>query len=263
MRDRPRGGRPLSEPSPWTFAFEPLFVALAALAVIAYARAARRDRPGRVRVAAFGTGIALIVVALNSPLETVAIHYLLLVHLLQNVMLADWAPPLLVLGLTAGMQRAVAERGGRVLRVVTRPKVALPVWLIGWYGVHLPAFYDYALQHHWALQLEHAILIAIGLVFWWPVFTTRPHRVSTPVILGYLGVAFAVSAFLGLALTFSETPFYEFYEQAPRLWGLSPAKDQNLGGILMNVEQTAIFLAAIVYFLLRLLAEEEETQRAL
>ena len=150
-----------------------------------------------------------------------------------------------------------------MLELLTRPMVALPVWLLGWYGVHLPAFYDYALEHHWALQLEHAILIAIGLIFWWPVFTTRPHRVSTPVILGYLGIAFAVSAFLGLALTFSETPFYSFYEQAPRLWGLSAAKDQNLGGILMNVEQTAIFLAAIVYFLLRLLAEEEETQRAL
>jgi hypothetical protein len=40
------------------------------------------------------------------------------------------------------------------------------------------------------------------------------------------------------------------------LWGLSAAKDQNLGGILMNAEQTIVFLSALVYFLMRLLEEE-------
>jgi putative membrane protein len=58
-------------------------------------------------------------------------------------------------------------------------------------------------------------------------------------------------------LTFSETPFYDFYAQAPRLWGLSAAKDQNFGGILMNAEQAAVFLAAILYFIVRLIPEEE------
>ena len=61
---------------------------------------------------------------------------------------------------------------------------------------------------------------------------------------------------------FSTSPFYEYYKHVPRLWGLSPARDQNLGGLLMNAEETIVFLSAIVYFLLRLLAEEEEAQRA-
>ena len=65
------------------------------------------------------------------------------------------------------------------------------------------------------------------------------------------------SAFLGLGLTFSESPFYDFYAAAPRLWGLSPAKDQNFGGILMNAEQAAVFLTAILYFVVRLIPEEE------
>jgi cytochrome c oxidase assembly factor CtaG len=80
-----------------------------------------------------------------------------------------------------------------------------------------------------------------------------------PVKIGYLGAAFVGSAFLGLALTFSNSPFYDFYAAAPRLWGLSPEKDQNFGGILMNAEQSAVFLAAILYFLLRLIPEEERT----
>ena len=61
----------------------------------------------------FAFGIALVAVPLNSPLETIAVHYLLVIHLLQNVMIADWAPPLLILGLTPAMRARVARAGGR------------------------------------------------------------------------------------------------------------------------------------------------------
>ncbi len=71
------------------------------------AAAARRRR--RWRIAAFAAGLALIAVALLSPLEHIALTSLLSVHLLQNVILADWAPPLLVLGLSPAMM-AAAER---------------------------------------------------------------------------------------------------------------------------------------------------------
>jgi cytochrome c oxidase assembly factor CtaG len=254
----------VSAPAASSFSFEPLFLVLAAAAVYGYAGLAKRvERPSRGRVALFVLGALLIATSLNSPLETIAVHYLLVVHLLQNVMIADWAPPLLVLGLTPAMRAVVAAREGRALAFLTRPRVALPVWLAVWYGVHLPVFYDYALRHPWLLNVEHGALIAAGLVFWWPVFSDEPHRLSTAVRLVYLGAAYASSAFLSLALIFSARAFYGFYEAAPRLWGLSPQKDQNLGGILMNGEQIAVFFVALSYFLLRLLSEEEESQRAI
>ena len=254
----------MNAPSASAFSFEPLFLLLSAAAVYGYVRLAKTvERPSAWRATLFGLGIALIAISLNSPLETIAIHYLLVIHLLQNVMVADWAPPLLVLGLTPAMRAAVSARGGRALAFATRPRVALPFWLAVWYGVHLPGFYDFALRHPWLLNVEHGLLILAGLVFWWPVFATEPHRVSTAVRLVYLGAAYAGSAFLSLALIFSASAFYGFYEEAPRLWGLSAEKDQNLGGILMNAEQMIVFFAALSYFLLRLLSEEEESQRAL
>ncbi|HXV34954.1 MAG TPA: cytochrome c oxidase assembly protein [Gaiellaceae bacterium] len=243
--------------SPYAFSFEPLFLALAAVALVLYWRAARAEPAPRFRIVLFALGLALIAGALNSPLETLAADYLLLVHLLQNVMIADWAPPLLILGLTPAMRAALARRGGRPLALLTRPKVALPVWLVGWYGIHLALFYDFALENQWALNLEHALLIAIGLVFWWPVFSAEPHRLSTPVTIGYLGAGFVGSMFLGLALTFSQTPVYDYYTEVPRIWGLTAVEDQNFGGILMSTEQAIVFLAAITYFLVRLLREEE------
>jgi cytochrome c oxidase assembly factor CtaG len=231
------------------FSFEPAYLVLAAAAAVAYARAARDDRPARWRVWCFGLGLFLVAASLNSPLETIAAHRLLLVHLLQNALIADIAPLLILLGLTPAMIATLDRHGARHIRA----RYALPAWLIAWYGTHLAGFYNWALESGWALNIEHGILILGGLLFWWPIVS---GRLSTAAGLAYLGAGFVASSFLGLALIFSSRPFYSFYVHAPRLWGLSPAHDQNLGGILMNAEQTLVFLLAIGWYIWRLLEEE-------
>jgi len=231
------------------FSFEPLFLVLAAGAALLYVRAARTDPPETWRVAAFASGLFLIAASLNSPLEHIAAHYLLLMHLLQNALVADVAPLLVVLGLTTRMREKLGRYGPARLRT----RWIVPIWLAAWYCTHIAPFYDWALRTGWGLNIEHAILIAAGLLFWWPIVS---GRLSPPMGLGYLVAAFIASSFLGLAYIFSSRPFYSFYEQAPRLWGLSPVRDQNLGGILMNGEQTLVFLLAIGWFVLRLLDEE-------
>jgi cytochrome c oxidase assembly factor CtaG len=241
--------------TPTSFSFEPVLLALAALAGAGYWWAARRDRPAAWRAASLGSGLFLIAGSLNSPLETIAAHYLLLMHLLQNGLIADIAPLLVLLGLTPSMRATLDRLGAGRLR----SRYALPLWLAAWYCTHLAPFYDWALRTGWGLDVEHAILIAAGLVFWWPIVS---GRLSSPAALAYLGAAFVGSSFLGLAYIFSTGVFYGFYEQAPRLWGLSPVRDQNLGGILMNSEQTLVFLVAIGWFITRLLAEEDERGRA-
>jgi putative membrane protein len=231
------------------FNFEPLFLALAAAAAVLYWRAAREEPAPRWRIAAFASGLFLIAASLNSPLETIADRYLLLMHLLQNGLIADLAPLLVVLGLTPRMRDELARGGlGRL-----RARWILPIWLIAWYCTHIAVFYDWALRTGWGLNIEHAILIAAGLLFWWPIVS---GRLSPPAGLAYLAIAFVGSSFLGLAYIFSSKPFYAFYEHAPRLWGLSAIRDQNLGGIFMNGEQTLVFLLAIGWFVMRLLDEE-------
>src|SRR4029079_5207164 len=183
-------------------------------------------------------------------LETIAALYLLLIHLLQNGLIADLAPLLVLLGLTPRMRDAIGRRGLNRLRT----RWILPIWLGAWYLTHIAPFYDWALRTGWGLNIEHAILVAAGLLFWWPIVS---GRLSPPVGLAYLAIAFIGSSFLGLAYIFSSQPFYSFYEHAPRLWGLSPIRDQNLGGILMKGEQKTVFLIAIGWFVLRLLDEEQ------
>jgi len=95
------------------FSFEPLFLVLAAGAALLYVRAARTDPPETWRVAAFASGLFLIAASLNSPLETIAAKYLLLIHLLQNALIADVAPLLVVLGLTPRMRDELCALRGR------------------------------------------------------------------------------------------------------------------------------------------------------
>ena len=235
--------------SPTDFSFEWLYLGLTLAAAAVYVRAARQDRPPAWRASSLGAGLFLVAASLNSPLETIAAKRLLLVHLAQNALIADIAPLLILLGLTPAMRAALDRRGARHIRA----RYALPAWLIAWYGTHLAGFYNWALDSGLALELEHGILILGGLLFWWPIAS---GRLATAAGLAYLGAGFVASSFLGLALIFSSRPFYSFYVHAPRLWGLSPARDQNLGGILMNAEQTLVFLLAIGYYVWRLLEEE-------
>jgi cytochrome c oxidase assembly factor CtaG len=232
--------------SPSDFSWEPFYLAVAALLAVAYVRARPR---GRWRIASFATGVFLMAAPLNSPMETIAAKRLLLIHLIQNALIADIAPILILLGLTPAMKQWIERRGGARVRA----RWAIVAWLVAWYGTHLAGFYDWALREGWALNVEHGLLIVGGFLFWWPIVS---GRLPVPLALAYLGAGFVASSFLGLAFIFSSHPFYSFYAHAPRLWGFSATRDQNLGGIAMNGEQTLVFLVAIGYYVSQLLKEE-------
>lgn len=247
----------MSAPPASSFTFEPLFAVAAAVAVVAYLRSARGAAVPGWRRASFVAAAALIAATLNSPLETIAVHYLLMGHLVQNALIADIAPPLLLLGLTAEMGAGILRRLGPFARL-THAGLSWPLWVVGWYSVHLERPYTYALEHPPALNIEHAFLILIGVCFWWPVIVPGVHRMASGVAVLYLLGAFVAASFLGLAYTFIPDPLYPYYVDAPRLWGISAARDQNLGGVLMTAEQSAVFLTAVAMTLLRLLDEDEQ-----
>jgi putative membrane protein len=205
------------------------------------------------RRACFAAGLLLIAVALLSPVEHIALDSMLSFHLLQNVILADWAPPLLVLGLSPAMAAAAERR--RAFRVATTPVAAIAYWLAVWYAIHVPAVYGYALDHRWALGLEHLAFLSAGVLFWWPVLV--PDRMAPAPKLAYLGAAFFLAAPLAAVITLSSTAFYPYYDATPHLWGLSPLEDQQIGGILMAVEQSIILFAVFSRTFMQMLAEDE------
>lgn len=189
-----------------------------------------------------------------TPLDALMYH-LLSAHLLQNVILAEWAPALLVLGLPP----ALAAQLGRVptMRMLTRPPVALGLWLATYFLWHLPAAYDAALRSYTLIHLEHACYLAAGALFWWPIFQDVPHRLSSAARALYLFLAFVLSSPIGLLLALLPEPVYDWYVEGGGLWGLSPETDQQVAGVTMSVEQAIVFFAVFAVFFFRFLAEEE------
>src|SRR6187455_3342098 len=159
----------MHDPYAWTLDFEAL-VLVPALA-IGYFLATRRFPADRRRIACFVAGLLLILAAFVTPLHMLSMHYLLSIHLLQNVVLAEWAPALCVIGLPATMP---------VPRRLTHPFVALPIWAGTYFAWHVPAIYDAALRHQESLlHLEHVSYFATGLLFWWPALKDEPHLVPS------------------------------------------------------------------------------------
>ena len=226
----------------------------------AYVTALRRFPAPTWRVACFFTAMGLLLAVSVTPIHALAMHYLLTVHLLQNVVLAEWAPLLVVLGVPPALATRLTDSG--LARAVTHPGVALPLWLANYMVWHLPWVYDSALENpNTVLHLEHLLYVLTGIAMWWCVFQDEPHRLGAGARAGYVFAGFVLASPIGLVMALVPDPLYDFYVHAHlRVWGLSPLEDQQLAGILMAVEQAAVFFAVFAYWFFRFLAEEERRE---
>ena len=242
---------------PYAWSWNPEALVLVPLLTAAYVLAIRRYPAPRWRIACFLVAMALLLAVTITPLETLALRYLLVVHLLQNVVLAEWAPLLVVLGFPSALAARLARP--RAVRALTHPAVALPLWLANYMLWHLPWIYDAALENpHSLLHLEHALYFLTGVAMWWSVLQDEPHRLGAGTRAAYVFAAFVLGSPLGLVIALVPSAMYDFYVEAPeRLWGLSALADQQYAGMLMAVEQAAVFFGVFAYWFLRFLAEEE------
>jgi cytochrome c oxidase assembly factor CtaG len=208
-------------------------------------------RPTQAQAVAAAAALILLFAFFVSPIQEWATHTFLWAHLLQNVVLAEWAPLLLVL--------AVPHEKAKRIRVPMLPALAL--WLITYFVWHLPYIYDVALHHqHWLLHIEHLTYLIAGLGLWWPVV----HGDASPgAKAAYLAAAFVLASPIGLLLALIPRAIYPFYSHASRPgWGPSPLADQQIAGVTMALEQAVVFFAAFAYFLHRFLQEESRDPEA-
>jgi cytochrome c oxidase assembly factor CtaG len=238
------------DPHSWSLHWDVL-LAIVVLAA-GYFWSQRRWPADARRRAAFDLAVILLLAVYVTPLHTIALHYLLSVHLLQNVVTAEWAPGLVVFALAPSLAHELERL--TAVRVLTHPLVALPLWLATYFVWHVPPIYDRALeQSGWLLHLEHLTYFFAGVLMWWPVVH---GRYSDGVKALYLFGAFVLAAPLGLLLALLPRPIYGFYKDAPQLWGLSDIRDQQIAGVTMAVEQAIVFFAVFAYFFLRFLRAE-------
>jgi cytochrome c oxidase assembly factor CtaG len=223
------------------------------------------QRVSRWKQASFWAGIAIVVLALNSPIDSLGEHHFFFLHMLQHVILGDLAPLCFVAGLTGPMLRPVlALPGVDRLRVLAHPLVALPIWAVDLYVWHVPFLYDAALHHDSIHALEHFCFFTAGCLMWEPVIETLPAPAwfGTGMKFGYIAAVRLLETILGNVFIWSSTAFYGVYRHPPE-WGITPVHDLNLGGVVMMAEGSLVTAVILVWLFFRLARESELRQQLL
>jgi putative membrane protein len=253
----------------WTF--EPVQLAPIALAATLYARRLQVLRrrgfaPHPLRPLAFALGLAALVLALISPLDSIGESRLFSAHMAQHLLIGDLGPLLIALGLSRPMLRPLlAPRWVQRVRLLSNPLLALPLWAANLWLWHLPALYERALENELVHALEHACFFAGGLLLWTTLLglLRGPRWFGRGAQLGSLGFVWIAGAALANVFLWSDRAYYATYREAPRTWGLSPLADQRAGGGTMLVEMMLIGAGVFTLLGLAWLREAERRQRRL
>ena len=250
----------------WT-AWSPdvLALSLAAVAVAFFLQGWRRLHRRRpelapwTRIPLFLAGVALVLVGLVSPLDSIAEGYLQSAHMLQHVLIADVGIALTLVAvrgplalfflprdLLAPLARARPLR--RALAFLLRPTVALSLWVAAVVAWHIPALYEAALDSPAVHRLEHLSFVVVGLLVWTLIVDPAHHlRLTVNERIGVAVLLFWIGQVLSYVFVFGFEPYYDVYAQQPeRLLGLSPLADQRLAGVVMMVEQALTLGVAVV-----------------
>jgi putative membrane protein len=213
----------------------------------------------------FGSGLALIAIALFSPVGHIA-EELVIAHMVEHLLIGDLATLLLVLGLTRSLlQPILAIPFFQRLEVLAHPLVALPLWMLNFYVWHIPALYDAAYGTAPVHALEHTTFLFFGCLMWMPVFgpLPKPEWFTAAWKVGYVIAVRFAGAILGNVLMWSGAVLYPIYAPGERYWGISPIADQSTAGVMMMIEGTFLALGVLAWVFFEVAREGSERQRLL
>lgn len=217
------------------------------------------------QVLSFAAAMLVLVLALVSPVDALA-ESLFAAHMVQHLLLALVAAPLLLLGrvhlgllpvLPLGLRRRGARRLARVLRrapaativaAVTLHILTLLVW-------HVPALYDAALRIPALHTIEHVTLLVTALPFWAVMGAARARPVAVAGLAAF--VASVVSVLLAATMTAATSPWYTSHLTTTQAWGLTPLQDQQMAAAIMWIPGGLVYLGAAATAVFRWIRADE------
>ena len=216
--------------------------------------------------------------ALLSPLDHLS-DELFYVHMTQHMLILMVGAPLILLGapiipVLRGIPRLIRRKVvipvlrslpvRIVLRTLSRPLVAWPLYVLFLWVWHLPVLFEGALENELLHFFEHFTFALTAYLFWWNVIDPHPLRSNlsylarVPYIFLTVVPAFALGAFL----TFSSDPWFATYEVTAPLHGISALEDQQVGGTIMWIPGSFIIGTALIVDLFLAAREEQRIQLA-
>lgn len=237
--------------------WEPTVIAGCAVLLLAYFASLQFQFP---KVAwYFVAGIAVLLLALVSPLDTLGDSYLFSAHMLQHILLILVVPPLLLMGVPPDLAQRILRRpfAGRVEHVLSKPVLAWTLGIGAMWLWHWPPLYNAALASESIHVGEHLMFLVTATIFWWPVLSPIEESRLAPLgAVVYVFGACVAHSVLAILLTFAPLGLYPAYLQPadtlnilPLLrdrWGLTPRDDQQWGGLLMWVPACLVYLSVML-----------------
>ena len=219
-----------------------------------------------LRQAAFYSGLLTMLLALATPLDTLADEYLFTAHMVQHLLLTLGSAPLLLVGTPGWLLRDLlrATHLTRVVRWARQPLIAFFAFNTVFALAHIPSFYELTLASEPLHAAEHLVFIGTAMLMWLPVLSPVPDIAPPYPPLGqvmYLFLQTVPASLLGALLVATSGAYYPTYLLAPRITGLSPLEDQQLGGLIMWVGSGLYFLIATGVVFFAWAAREEAANR--
>lgn len=232
---------PGSTPGDWLSRWNPDPALLAGLAagLALMLMLTRGDRTGRAWAMA---GLGVLALVFVSPLCALS-SALFSARAVHHVLIVAVAAPLLA----RALPRASARGLGPAILV---HGVIFWVW-------HAPSAYGLALSHDGAYWLMQATLLGSAIWFW-----SALRRADDPVAVAGLLIAMVQMGLLGALITFAGRPLYEPHLLSVAPWGLSPLEDQQAAGLIMWVPAAALYLAAALARLWRVIGPDPDARAA-
>ena len=264
----------------WDWSLDPALVLVIATALLYLAGDTRRIAPARLRAerrwrsVSFYSALALLAIALDSPLDALSAK-LFWVHMVQHVVLLLVAPPLIIMArpwmrlwgpLPLGWRRPLARTLGtsvrtawlrRLSRALGRPLPSFMLFcgvLLAW---HVPALFNATLRSTALHALEHTLFLGTALMFWKQVINSPPlrARLGAAERIVYVLGAMVVSWILAVVLAFAPHPLYATYaHEVSRPGNITALGDQQLAAGIMWVPGSITFLIVIFVYVHRWLS---------
>lgn len=223
------------------------------------------DPVPRVRQVTYYLGMGVLAFALLSPLDKLGDEYLFSAHMVQHMLLVMVVPPLLLLGTPGWLIRPLLRRTGLLAlarwfndalpaaRGLLLPLIVFTLFNADFWVWHAPPLYDLTLRNEQIHILEHVTFLVFATLNWLPILSPLPEdlpRLPRLAQVLYLFLSCQPMVLLGALLTFAGHPLYAPYVAAPRIFGLSPLSDQQLGGLIMWIPGSVVYILmmSVIFF---------------
>lgn len=213
----------------------------------------------RAQIVSFVAGVVLFVAVRTWPIHDIGEQSLFTFHMVEHLVLALGVPPLLIRGTPWWLLRMLVLPALPVLRVLTKPLVALLIFNVTLAAIHVPAVVRLMLTNDAAHLLLHLVFMVAAGLMWWPVIGPIPELPKLPPFpaMGYVFLQSLVPTVPASFLVFASVPIYRVYEDLPRLWGIDVLTDQLVAGLIMKIGGGLVLWVVIGVIFFTWAAEEE------